>query len=179
VSRIAKMPISFPKGIDCQFGPGTVLAIKGPKGRLILDYRGHVSIKQQDDGVLVQRHGDTQQDRAYHGLYYRLIRNMIIGVNDGFSRELEMVGVGYRAQMDGKVLVLSVGYSHDVNYPSPEGITISTPKPNQITIAGTDKQKVGQVAAEVRAFRPPEPYKGKGIRYVGEHVRRKVGKTGA
>ena len=179
MSRIGKIPIEIPKGIDVKLGPGTEVTVKGSRGQLGLDTRGHVDLSREGDSIKVDRHSDSRQDRAYHGLYQRLIHNMITGVDKGFSRELELVGVGYRAQMDGTTLVVSVGYSHDVRYPPPAGIKIGTPKPNQIVVEGADKQAVGQVAAEIRAFRPPEPYKGKGIRYAGEHIRRKVGKTGA
>lgn len=179
MSRIGKVPIVLPKGVEAKIGPDHTLTVKGPKGVLSLGYRGHVAVKQQDNSVLVERPSDNRQDRAYHGLYHRLITNMVTGVSEGFERKLQLVGVGYRAQMDGKTLVINAGYSHDVRVEPVEGIKLDAPQPASIVVTGVDKQKVGQVAAEIRAVRPPEPYKGKGIRYEGEHVRRKVGKTGA
>ncbi|MCL5271604.1 MAG: 50S ribosomal protein L6 [bacterium] len=179
MSRIGKIPIKIPSGVEVKLNPGAEVFVKGPKGTATLCYHDHVDVKQDGPALLVFRHGDEKQDRAYHGLYQRLIGNMVKGVTAGFSRELELVGVGYRAAMEGKTLVLSLGYSHEIRFNPPQGITITTPKPTSIVIAGSDKQQVGQVSAEVRAFRPPEPYKGKGIRYSGEHIRRKVGKSGA
>ena len=177
MSRIGKCPIPIPKGVNVDL-QGAVISFKGPKGKSTLDTRGHVKLKHDDGEIRIDRLGDTHQDRAYHGLYQRLISNMVTGVSEGFQKELELQGVGYRAQMDGKVLVLSVGYSHEVRYGPVDGIELNTPKQTSILIAGFDKQQVGQVAAKIRSFRPPEPYKGKGIRYKGEYVRRKVGKTG-
>lgn len=177
MSRIGKSPILIPTGVNVDL-QGAVISLKGPKGESTLDTRGHIRLIHEDARIRVERLGDTNQDRAYHGLYQRLISNMVTGVSDGFQKELELQGVGYRAQMDGKVLVLSVGYSHEVRYGPVDGIELSTPKQTSILIVGFDKQQVGQVAANIRNFRPPEPYKGKGIRYKGEYVRRKVGKTG-
>jgi large subunit ribosomal protein L6 len=165
--------------VDVKIGPGPLVAVKGPKGSTSLDYRGHVEITQDGAALHVARKSDEGQDRAYHGLYQRLLGNMVKGVTKGFQRELELVGVGYRAAMDGATLVLALGYSHEIRFQPEAGITIASPKPTQIVVTGIDKQRVGQVAANIRALRPPEPYKGKGIRYAGEHVRRKVGKTGA
>lgn len=178
MSRIGKIPIKLPSGVEVNLA-GSVISVKGPKGALSLDYKDHVVVKQEDGALHVARKSDDQQDRAYHGLYQRLLTNLVHGVTQGFQRELELVGVGYRAAMDGKVLVLALGYSHEIRFAPEEGITLSTPKPTQINVAGVDKQRVGQVAAVIRSFRPPEPYKGKGIRYVGEQIRRKVGKAGA
>jgi large subunit ribosomal protein L6 len=179
VSRIGKIPIAIPKGVDVKLGPGNLVAVKGPKGSISLDYCGHVVVKHEDGALLVERKSDEGQDRAYHGLYQRLLVNLVKGVTQGFQRDLELTGVGYRAAMDGTTLVLALGYSHEIRYKPAEGISLATPKPTQIVVTGVDKQKVGQAAANIRSFRPPEPYKGKGIRYAGEKVRRKVGKTGA
>lgn len=179
MSRIGKIPIVIPKGVEVTLAAPSILTVKGPRGTLTLDYKGHVVVKQQDGAILVERKSDERQDRAYHGLYQRMIGNLVRGVTNGFQKQLEMVGVGYRAQMQGKTLVLSLGYSHDIQYAPEPGITLSTPTQTQIVVEGFDKQRVGQVAAVIRGFRPPEPYKGKGIRYAGEHIRRKVGKTGA
>ncbi len=178
MSRIGKIPITIPKGVDVHYTP-TIVTVKGPKGKLELTYHSRVTITREGDQLRLARHSDQRQHRAYHGLYQRLISNMIKGVTEMYAKELEIVGVGYRAQMEGKRLVLNVGHSHAIYYTPPEGIVISTPKPTQITVAGIDKQAVGETAAEIRRFRPPEPYKGKGIRYTGERVKLKEGKAGA
>lgn len=179
MSRIGKIPIPIAKGVEVQMGPDFTVAVKGPKGSLSLDYRDHVVVKHENGALHVARKSDEMQDRAFHGLYQRLLTSLVKGVTLGFQKDLELIGVGYRAAMDGKNLVLNLGYSHEIRYVPEEGITLAVPKPTQIVVSGVDKQKVGQVAAIIRGFRPPEPYKGKGIRYVGEHVRRKVGKAGA
>lgn len=179
MSRIGKIPIEIPTGVDVKIGPGPLVAVKGPKGSATLDYRDHVVITHEDGALHVARKSDERQDRAYHGLYQRLVGNLVRGVTQGFQKDLELVGVGYRAAMDGTTLVLNLGYSHDIRYVPEEGITLTTPKPTQIIVNGLDKQRVGQVAANIRGYRPPEPYKGKGIRYAGEKIRRKVGKAGA
>jgi large subunit ribosomal protein L6 len=178
VSRIGKLPIALPSGVQAILA-GTRVAVKGPKGRLELDCRGHVTVTAADGALHVERHGDDIQNRAYHGLYQRLLRNMVLGVTEGFKKTLQLTGVGYRAQMDGKTLVLSLGYSHEIRYASEEGIQLNALSPTAIEVTGIDKQCVGQVAAIIRGFRPPEPYKGKGIRYSDEVIRRKEGKTGA
>jgi large subunit ribosomal protein L6 len=178
VSRIGNNPIPLPKGVQATLS-GTLIKVKGPKGETALDFLNHVAVKQDNGELQVSRHSDGNQDRAYHGLYQRLLSNMVTGVVTGFSKELELVGVGYRAAMDGKTLVLNLGYSHEIRYAPDADITIQTPKPTTVIVSGVDKQKVGQVAAEIRAFRPPEPYKGKGVKYAGEQIRRKVGKAGA
>ena len=178
MSRIGKYPVPIPKGVEVTITE-TQVSVKGPKGKLDLDYHGRVDILKEGDQLLVKRHSDQKQDRAFHGLYQRLLSNMVKGVTEGFTRGLEIVGVGYRAQMEGNRLVLNVGHSHPVYYTPAEGIVIACPKPTQITVSGVDKQVVGQTAAEIRRFRPPEPYKGKGIRYAGEHIRLKEGKAGA
>jgi large subunit ribosomal protein L6 len=178
MSRIGKAPIELPQGVEVKV-EGDVVRVKGPKGELEQKFRTETEIRIEDGQLLVTRKADTKQHRAYHGLTRALLANMVEGVSTGFRKGLEIVGVGYRAEKRGEELVLNVGYSHEVRYPQPEGITLSTPAPTQIVVEGIDKQRVGQVAAELRAVRPPEPYKGKGIRYQGEQVRRKAGKTGA
>ncbi len=179
MSRIGKNPIPFDaKKVKIDLA-GTMITVSGPNGQLGLDTRGHVKVRQEDGQLLVERHGDGQQDRAFHGLYQRLLVSMVTGVTEGFKKELQLVGVGYRAAMDGNSLVLTLGYSHEVRFPAPAGIKLAAPTPNSIVITGSDKQQVGQVAANIRSLRPPEPYKGKGIRYLNEQIRRKVGKTGA
>jgi large subunit ribosomal protein L6 len=178
MSRIGKAPIDLPPGVEVQI-EGDVVRVKGPKGELQREIRPEAEVRLEDGQLLVTRKAESKQHRAYHGLTRALVANMVEGVNTGFRKALEIVGVGYRAEKKGDTLVLTVGYSHEVRYPEPEGITITTPAPTQIVVEGIDKQKVGQVAAELRSVRPPEPYKGKGIRYQGEQVRRKAGKTGA
>ncbi len=178
MSRIGKAPIELPQGVEVKVEGGLV-RVTGPKGELEQQIRPETGVSVEDGQVVVTRVGDSKRHRAYHGLTRALLANMVEGVTRGFSKGLEIVGVGYRAEKRGDALVLNVGYSHEVTYPEPEGITISTPAPTQITVEGIDKQKVGQVAAELRSVRPPEPYKGKGIRYKDEQVRRKAGKTGA
>ncbi len=178
MSRIGKNPIAIPKGVQVTLA-GSTVALKGPKGSAALDYCGHVAISQVETHLEVARHSDERQDRAYHGLYQRLLASMMKGVTEGFSKDLQLVGVGYRAAMEGKTLVMTLGYSHEVRFDPPEGITLATPAQDRIVVSGSDKQLVGQVAANIRSLRGPEPYKGKGIRYVGEHIRRKVGKTRA
>jgi large subunit ribosomal protein L6 len=178
MSRIGKAPIELPQGVEVTIEDGLV-RVKGPKGELEQRIRPEAEIRLEDGQLLVTRKADSKQHRAYHGLTRALVANMVEGVSTGFRKALEIIGVGYRAEKKGDTLVLTVGYSHEVRYPEPEGISITTPAPTQIVVEGIDKQKVGQVAAELRSVRPPEPYKGKGIRYQGEQVRRKAGKTGA
>jgi large subunit ribosomal protein L6 len=178
MSRIGKQPIDLPKGVEITVD-GDRVRVKGPKGELERRVRPEVGVTVEDGHVQVTRRSDSKQHRAYHGLTRALLANMVEGVSNGYRRTLEIVGVGYRADKRGKKLVLNVGYSHEVEYPEPDGITLTTPSQTQIVVEGIDKQQVGQVAAELRAVRPPEPYKGKGIRYQGEQVRRKAGKTGA
>jgi len=178
VSRIGKIPIDIPTGVKAEIKKNRI-QIQGPKGSLSLEHNEYVKVENVSNQILVTRQGETRTHRAAHGLYQRLISNMVIGVTKGFKKELEIVGVGYRAQVKEGALNLQVGLSHQPHYKIPEGITISAPKPTQIVVEGIDKQKVGQTAAEIRKIRPPEPYKGKGIRYSNERIRRKVGKTGA
>jgi len=178
MSRIGKKPVVVPAGVTVSVS-GVTVKVKGPKGELEKSFRPEMKIAMADGSVVVQRSAETKRERALHGLTRALIANMVAGVARGYSRGLEIQGVGYKAEKKGNQLVLTVGYSHPVNYPEPRGIRITAPTPTTILIEGADKERVGQVAAEIRAVRPPEPYKGKGIRYQGEHVRRKAGKTGA
>ena len=176
MSRIGRKPITIPNGVTVTVD-GSTVKVKGPKGELSRTFEPSMKIRIENNEVLVERPSDDKRERALHGLTRALVANMVTGVTEGFKKTLEIVGVGYRAEKKGKDLMVSVGYSHPVKYPEPAGITLSTPAPTTIVIEGIDKQKVGQVAAELREFRPPEPYKGKGIRYQGEQVRRKAGKT--
>ncbi len=178
MSRIGNNPIPIPDGVSIDID-GSNVRVKGPKGTLEQSFRPEMTVAVEDGTVVVRRDSDLKYQRALHGLTRALIANMVQGVTDGFEKSLELVGVGYRAEKKGKSLVLTVGYSHQVDYPEPEGITITTPSPTVVTVQGADKQQVGQTAAEIRQVRPPEPYKGKGIRYQGEQIRRKAGKTGA
>ena len=177
MSRIGREPVVIPAGVDVAINDGTV-TVKGPKGTLSRTVHKNMSVEVKEGQVLVTRPNDEKENRALHGLTRSLIANMVEGVDKGFSKELEVNGVGYRAAKQGNNLVMNIGYSHQVIMPEVDGITIEVPAPNKIIISGPDKQKVGQFAAEVREKRPPEPYKGKGIRYKGEFVRRKAGKAG-
>jgi large subunit ribosomal protein L6 len=178
MSRIGKKPIPVPNGVTVEID-GRTVKVKGPKGELGRTFRPEVGIEMNDGEIVVTRATDSKKDRAFHGLTRALLANMVTGVTEGYRKTLEIVGVGYRAEKKGSELVLSIGYSHQVQYPQPTGIEIATLSPTVVQISGVDKQQVGQVAAEIRGFRPPEPYKGKGIRYQGEQVRRKAGKAGA
>jgi large subunit ribosomal protein L6 len=175
VSRIGRQPIELPAEVQVSLGPGRI-QVKGPLGELSLAIPGRMAVTQEDGRLRVERPSDRGQDRALHGLTRTLIANMVEGVTRGFEKRLEIHGVGYRASLRGSDLELAVGYSHPVVIPARPGISFEVPAPTQIVVKGIDKQLVGQVAAEIRRVRPPEPYKGKGIRYQGEHVRRKVGK---
>ena len=179
MSRIGRMPMTVPAGVDVSVAAGTVVTVKGPKGTLTQKLHPDMEIEQNGAEITVKRPTDDKEHRSLHGLTRTLLHNMIVGVNEPYKKELEINGVGYRAAKDGKNLVLNIGYSHQVIVPEVDGITIEVPAPNKVVIIGCDKQKVGQFAAEVREKRPPEPYKGKGIKYVDEVIRRKVGKTGA
>ena len=176
MSRIGKMPVETPKGVEAKID-GQRLTVKGPKGSLDLDVHPDMKVVVEDGEVRVERPSDSKSHRALHGLTRSLIQNMVTGVTDGFSKTLEIVGVGYRADAKGKSITLNVGYSHPIEYKPAEGVELACPNQTTVVVTGIDKQKVGQTAAEIRGFRPPEPYKGKGIRYQGEHVRRKAGKT--
>lgn len=177
MSRIGLRPIPIPSGVDVQIDTGRV-TVKGPKGELFEDVSRALSIDQQNGDILVRRPNDERKNRQLHGLTRTLIANMVIGVTDGYTRALEIQGVGYRAALDGTTLVLNVGYSHPVRIEPPAGITFASETPTRITVSGIDKQLVGEMASRIRRTRPPEPYKGKGIRYAGEFVRRKAGKAG-
>jgi large subunit ribosomal protein L6 len=175
MSRIGNKPIELPAGVSVSLSPGRVM-VNGPLGELSQNVPQRISIEQRDGELVVTRPTERGEDRALHGLTRTLVANMVHGVTKGFEKTLEIQGVGYRAGMRGADLELNVGFSHAVLKKAPQGITFEVPQPTQIVVKGIDKQRVGQVAAEVRAVRPPEPYKGKGIRYTGEYVRRKVGK---
>jgi large subunit ribosomal protein L6 len=177
VSRIGKKPISLPAGVKVTVDGNTV-TVQGPKGTLTQALPEEITITQEDNQILVQRANDDKQQRSFHGLSRALIANMVEGVTNGFEKKLELVGVGYRAQMQGKKLVISIGFSHPVEVDAPEGIEFEVPAPTRITIKGIDKQLVGNTAAHIRAIRKPEPYKGKGIKYENEFIRRKAGKAG-
>ena len=179
MSRIGRMPITVPAGVEVSVAAGNVVTVKGPKGTLTQKLHPDMVIEQNGAEITVKRPTDDKEHRSLHGLTRTLLHNMIVGVNEPYKKELEINGVGYRAAKDGKNLVLNIGYSHQVIVPEVDGITIEVPGPNKVVIIGCDKQKVGQFAAEVREKRPPEPYKGKGIKYADEVIRRKVGKTGA
>ena len=179
MSRIGKMPITVPAGVTVEIAAGNVVTVKGPKGENKMQLHPDMIIAQEGAVITVSRPSDEKEHRSLHGLTRTLISNMVIGVSEGYKKELEIQGVGYRCAKEGKKLTLNVGYSNPVVIEEKNGITIEAPAPNKIIISGVDKQAVGQFAAEVRKVRPPEPYKGKGIRYVGEVVRRKEGKTGA
>ena len=177
MSRIGRKPIELPAGVEFKV-ENNLVTVKGPKGTLTQQIHPNMEIAQEGAVVTVKRPNDDKQNRSLHGLSRTLIANMVEGVTKGFSKELEVVGIGYRAAKEGNSLVMNIGYSHQVIMPEIDGITIEVPNNTKIIISGPDKQKVGQFAAEVREKRPPEPYKGKGIRYAGEVVRKKVGKTG-
>lgn len=176
MSRIGKKPIRLSKNIKVSLQDGQVI-VEGPKGKLEFKLPEGISVFIGEEEVIVNRASDSKRHKSLHGLTRSIINNMVIGVSEGFSKELEIIGVGYKAQVQGKTLTLQLGFSHPVNYPIPTDVTIETPKPTSVVVKGIDKFKVGQVAAEIRALCPPEPYKGKGIRYVGEYVRRKAGKA--
>jgi large subunit ribosomal protein L6 len=178
MSRIGKKPVPVPDNVAITID-GAHVKVKGPKGELEWQFRPEIGFQQENGEILVTRPSDAKDHRALHGLSRALLANRVEGVTNGYRKTLEIVGVGYRAEKKGDTLVLTVGYSHQVQYPQPDGITLSTTSPTVVVVEGIDKAKVGQVAAELRAVRPPEPYKGKGIRDQGEQVRRKAGKTGA
>ena len=179
MSRIGKLPIAIPAGVDVTIGANNEITVKGAKGTLVQTMSADMIIKKDGEAIVVERPSDVKEHRALHGLTRTLIANMVIGVSEGYSKTLEINGVGYRAAKQGNKLVMNLGYSHQVEMEEIDGIKIDVPQPNQIIISGYDKQKVGQFAAQVREKRPPEPYKGKGIKYVDEVIRRKEGKTGS
>ena len=178
MSRIGRAPISVPAGVEITIGSDNLVTVKGPKGSLTQQLSPAMTISQEGSELHVTRPNDAKENRALHGLTRTLIHNMVLGVTEGFKKELDVNGVGYRVAKEGKKLNMNIGYSHPVIVEEIDGITIDVPSPNKIVISGTDKQKVGQFAAEVRGKRPPEPYKGKGIKYTDEVIRRKEGKTG-
>ena len=179
MSRIGRAPITVPAGVEVKIDEGKHITVKGPKGTLERTLVPNIKVEVNAGVINVTRPDDSKQNRSLHGLTRTLVNNMVVGVTDGFSKTLEVNGVGYRAAKEGKKLVLNIGYSHQVDIEEIDGITIDVPNPNTVVINGIDKQKVGQFAADVRNKRPPEPYKGKGIKYADEVIRRKEGKTGA
>ena len=180
MSRIGKLPVGIPKGVTITVAAGNAVHVKGPGGELSAKIPSEmiIEINDEDKQLVVKRPSDQKEHRAKHGLSRSLINNMVVGVTQGYVKNLDIIGVGYRAQMQGKKLVLSVGYSHPVEIEAPKGVIFEVPTPNRIIIKGIDKQLVGQIAANLREIRPPEPYKGKGIKYDKETIRRKEGKTG-
>lgn len=179
MSRIGKLPVAVPAGVEVKIGEDNLLTVKGPKGTLERKLSADMHIAMEDGQIVVTRPNDLKRNKALHGLTRTLIFNMIVGVTQGYEKTLEINGVGYRAAMQGKTLNLSLGYSHPVLYEAKEGVTIEVPAPNKIIVKGANKEDVGATAAKIREYRQPEPYKGKGIKYVDEHIRRKEGKTGA
>ena len=178
MSRIGRLPIPVPAAVKLEIGEGNYVKVKGPKGELERQLPGEMILEQEGTTITVKRPSDERQHRALHGLTRTLLNNMVVGVTEGFKKDLEIVGVGYRAAKDGSALVLQVGYSHPVRMDPPEGISYTVEGTNKVAVQGIDKERVGEEAARIRGVRKPEPYKGKGIRYAGEQVRRKAGKTG-
>ena len=179
MSRIGKLPIAVPAGVEIKLTADNEITIKGKNGTLTRQLHPDMIIKVEKEVINVERPSENKMHKSLHGLTRTLINNMVIGVTEGFTRELEINGVGYRGQMQGKTMVLSLGYSHPVEFTPEEGVTIEMPAPNKIVVKGANKERVGATAAKIRTFRAPEPYKGKGIKYVEEHIRRKEGKAGA
>ena len=177
MSRIGKKPVTIPKGVTVTLD-GSKITVKGPKGELSRSLPGAMLVSMKDNEVIVERPSDENEHKALHGLTRTLVANMVEGVTAGFSKQLEIIGVGYKAEQRPYGLQLSLGFSHVIEYRAPAGIKLTAPQPTQVTIQGANKEMVGQVAAEIRSYRPPEPYKGKGIKYAGEQVRRKAGKAG-
>ena len=175
MSRVGKNPVAVPDGVDVNLS-GQLVAVKGPKGELSATLSNLVSVSQDDEGLSVKPVEDTQTARSFWGLSRSLVENLVVGVSEGFNRKLILQGVGYRAQVQGQTLKLALGFSHDIDFPVPQGISVECPSQTEIIVSGIDKQKVGQVASKIRAYRPPEPYKGKGVRYDDEYVYRKEGK---
>jgi large subunit ribosomal protein L6 len=178
VSRIGKKPVAIGSGIKVE-KKGQAITVKGPKGELTATVHPDITVEVAANEVILARSSDEKQQKALHGLWRALIQNMVTGVTTGYSRKLELVGVGYKAEAKGKAVQFAVGYSHPILFVPPDGVKLETPTQTNITISGIDKALVGQVAAKIRSFRPPEPYKGKGIKYEGEHIRRKAGKAAA
>jgi len=177
VSRVGRLPVSIPAGVKVTVGADQ-FTVEGPKGKLTQDYVPQVEISVSGDTAVVTRKNESKSAKSFHGLYRNLLHNMVVGVSAGFTRNLVINGVGYRAEVKGNILVLNLGYSNPIEYPIPEGVAIETDGPNKVSVRGISKAQVGQVASELRSLRPPEPYKGKGVKYEEENVRRKVGKSG-
>lgn len=178
MSRIGKLPIPVPAGVTVTVDDRNFVVVKGPKGQLSQQVNPDITLKQENGILTLTRPTDNKPHKAMHGLYRSLVNNMVLGVTTGFERQLEMVGTGYRASVDGKKLTMLVGYSHPIVFEAPQNVSFETPVPTQIVVKGIDKQVVGNLAADIRATRPPEPYLGKGVKYKGEHIRRKEGKAG-
>lgn len=179
MSRIGRMPIAIPDGVTFTVTDNNVVTVKGPKGQLEKAFNKNIKIvKNEDNQVVIERSSDLKEDRAMHGLTRSLINNMVVGVTEGYQKNLELNGVGYRASIQGNKLVMNLGFSHPVEVEALEGITFETPAPTKVIVKGIDKETVGAMAADIRKWRKPEPYLGKGIKFEGEHIRRKVGKTG-
>lgn len=179
MSRIGRMPIAIPDGVTFTVTDNNVVTVKGPKGQLEKAFKNNVKIVKNDDNeIVIERKSDQKEDRAMHGLTRSLINNMVVGVTEGYQKKLELNGVGYRATIQGNKLVMNLGFSHPVEVEALEGITFETPAPTKVIVKGIDKETVGAMAADIRKWRKPEPYLGKGIKFEGEHIRRKVGKTG-
>ncbi|NLW41752.1 MAG: 50S ribosomal protein L6 [Tissierellia bacterium] len=178
MSRIGKLPIEIPSGVEVKINPDNLVEVKGNLGTLSEQIDKNIKVTMEDGQLLVERPNDSIQNRSKHGLYRTLIQNMIVGVTDGYSKELEIIGTGYRAAKNGKTLSLTLGFSHPLDLEDPEGIEVEVPNATTIIVKGINKQAVGQYAAHIRSYREPEPYKGKGVRYKDEYVLRKVGKTG-
>ena len=178
MSRIGRMPITLPNGVTVEIGDNNYVTVKGPKGTLEQQLSGRMTITKEDNVLVVTRPTDEKDDRSLHGLTRALLNNMVVGVSAGYTKKLEVVGVGYKVAMQGTKLVLNLGYSHPIHIEQPEGLKIETPDANTIIVSGSDKQAVGQLAAVIRSKRPPEPYHGKGVKYSDEYIRRKAGKTG-
>ena len=177
MSRIGKAPINIPSGVEVSIA-GRTVTVKGPKGTLSRDIPGDIVVRKEDNTLLVERPNDERTNRSLHGLSRTLVNNMVVGVTEGFAKELEIVGVGYRAEAQGQNLRLALGFSHPVIVPAPDGISFEIPAQTRVIVKGIDKELVGQVAANIRSIRKPEPYKGKGVRYLNERILRKAGKTG-
>jgi large subunit ribosomal protein L6 len=177
MSRIGKAPITVPSGVEVSIS-GRTVTVKGPKGQLSREIPGEITVRKEESVLLVERPDDERENRSLHGLVRTLVNNMVVGVTDGYAKELEIVGVGYRAEAQGTNLRLALGFSHPVIVPAPEGITFEVPAQTRVIVRGIDKEVVGQVAANIRSIRKPEPYKGKGVRYLNERILRKAGKTG-
>ena len=178
MSRIGKLPITVPAGVTVTVDENNFVTVKGPKGTLTQQVNPDITLKQEGNVLTLERPTDSKPHKAMHGLYRALVHNMVVGVTDGFTKTLEMVGTGYRASVEGKTLTINIGFSHPVILEAPEGITYETPNQTTIVVKGSNKQQVGNLAADIRAIRKPEPYLGKGIKYQNEHIRRKEGKTG-